>query len=425
MTRVLLVLPSSTYRATEFLAAARRLGVDVVTGSDAPQAMAGALPDRFLLLPLDDPSAAAAAVASFHSVTPLDAVVAVDDVGALAAAAVAERLGLARNPAAAIAATRDKAVMRRLLWRAGVRQPPFEIAGTSPDEPGAVAAAGARLGYPVVVKPCSLSASRGVIRADDEGSAREAAVAVRHIAVAAGRPADEPLLVESFVPGDEVAVEGLLAAGHLEVLAVFDKPDPLEGPYFEETIYVTPSRHRAAVLGELRATVEVACAALGLVDGPVHAEARLAPTGSDPAARVVMLEVAARTIGGRCSKALRFSSGRSLEELVLAHALGLDLDLEAARLPGASGVMMLPVPASGRFAGIDGAGAALSVPGVWGLEVTVPVGGTLTAWPAGDRYLGFLFARAERPDQVEAALRRGFGSLTVRVDTEIAAGAGT
>jgi hypothetical protein len=137
-----------------------------------------------------------------------------------------------------------------------------------------------------------------------------------------------------------------------------------------------------------------------------------------------MLEVAARTIGGRCSKALRFSSGRSLEELVLAHTLGLDLDLEAARLPGASGVMMLPVPASGRFAGIDGAGAALSVPGVWGLEVTVPVGGTLTAWPAGDRYLGFLFARAERPDQVESALRRGFGSLTVRVDTEIAAGAG-
>ena len=418
------MLPSSTYRATEFLAAAARLGVDVVTGSDAPQAMAGALPDRFLVLPLDDPTAAADAVESFHSVTPLDAVVAVDDVGALAAAAAAERLGLARNPAAAIAATRDKAVMRQLLSRAGVRQPAFEIAPTSPDEPGAVAAAAARLGYPVVVKPCSLSASRGVIRADDKGSAREAAVAVRRIATAAGRPADEPLLVESFVPGDEVALEGLLTAGHLEVLAVFDKPDPLEGPYFEETIYVTPSRHRAAVLDEARTTVQVACAALGLVDGPVHAEARLAPTGSDPGARVVMLEVAARTIGGRCSKALRFSSGRSLEELVLAHALGLDLDLGAARLPGASGVMMLPVPTSGRFAGIDGTGAALSVPGVWGLEVTVPVGGMLQAWPAGDRYLGFLFARAERPDQVEAALRRGFGSLAVRVDTEIAAGAG-
>jgi biotin carboxylase len=424
VTRVLLVLPSSTYRATEFLAAAARLGIDVVTGSDAPQAMAGALPGRFVVLPLDDPPAAADAVEAFDSVTPVDAVVAVDDAGALAAAAAAERLGLAKNPSAAIAATRDKAVMRRLLGAAGVAQPRFEIVAASSDEHDALATASARLGYPVVVKPCSLAASRGVIRADDERDAQRVAATVRRIAVGAGRPASEPLLVESFVPGDEVALEGLLTDGRLEVLAVFDKPDPLDGPFFEETIYLTPSRHPAALQRALAAAVTSACAALGLVDGPVHAEARLTPRGADPEARVVVLEAAARTIGGKCSKALRFSSGRSLEEIVLARAVGADLDLADARLPDASGVMMLPVPSSGRFGGIDGTDAALRVPGVWGLEVTVPVGGHLTAWPAGDRYLGFLFARAARPDQVEEALRRGFAALDVRVNAEVATGAG-
>lgn len=424
MARVLLVLPSSTYRATEFLAAAGRLGVEVVTGSDAPQALAATLPEHFLVLPLEDPPAAAEAVASFHAVTPLDAVLAVDDAGMLAAAAAAERLGLAKNPYQAIAATRDKAAMRRRLGEAGVSQPPFEIVGAGPEEPDAVAAAGDRLGYPVVVKPCSLAASRGVIRVDDSPGARAAAARVRRIARCAGRPAGEPLLVESFVPGEEVAVEGLLSHGHLEVLAVFDKPDPLDGPYFEETIYVTPSRHPAPIQEVLRATVASACAALGLVDGPVHAEARLSPRGSHPEARVVVLEVAARTIGGRCSKALRFSSGRSLEEIVLTQALGMEFDPAGVRLPGTSGVMMLPVPASGRLGGIDGKEAALAVPGVWGLEVTVPVGGRLTAWPAGDRYLGFLFARADAPEQVEEALRRGFAALRVHVDPEVAGEAG-
>jgi len=423
MARVLLVLPSSTYRATDFLVAAGRLGVDVVTGSDAPQAMAGTTPDRFLVLPLDDPAAAADAVATRHSVTPFDAVLAVDDAGALVATAAAERLGLAKNPFAAVAATRDKSVMRQFLHNAGVRQPRFEIVGAGAGESAAVAAAGAHLGYPVVVKPCSLSASRGVIRADDDGGARAAAVAARHISCDAGRPAEEPLLVEEFVAGDEVAVEGLLSAGRLDVLAVFDKPDPLEGPYFEETIYVTPSRHPEYLQEALHATVASACAALSLVDGPVHAEARLSPRGTHPEAEVVVIEVAARTIGGRCSRALHFSSGRSLEEIVLAHALGLDYEVANARLRGASGVMMLPIPASGRFAGIDGSQAALAVPGVWGIEVTVPVGGTLTAWPAGDRYLGFLFARAALPEQVEAALRSGFAALAVRVDAEVASGA--
>ena len=415
--RVLLVLPSSTYRAEAFLAAANALGIDVVTGSDAPQAMEAVLPGRFIVLPLRDPAAAADIVADFASSTPLDAVVAVDDEGLLAAAAAAERLGLTKNPYSAVEATRDKAAMRRLLEEHGVSEPRFEVIEAGDDEQLGVVEAAARIGYPAVVKPTTLSASRGVVRVDNADEARSAAATVRTIAAKAGCRADEALLVEEFVPGDEIAIEALLVDGDLEVLAVFDKPDPLNGPYFEETMYVTPSRHENSVLDAACRVVADACRAIGLVDGPVHAEARLSPSGADLSSRVVVLEAAARTIGGKCSKALRFASDHSLEQIVLAHAVGVEVE-ERARESEASGVVMLPIPSTGRFLGIDGVADALSVKGVSGLDVTVPEGRTVSAWPEGDRYLGFLFARGAKPADVEESLRKAQAHLFVRISPE-------
>lgn len=378
--------------------------------------MGEALPERFVVLPLRDPAAAADVVAGFASSVPLDAIVAVDDEGVLAAAAASERLGIGKNPFAAVEATRNKATMRRLLEKDGIGQPRFEVVEAADDEPGAVAAAADRVGYPAVVKPTTLSASRGVVRVDDRDEAAKAAITVRAVATSAGCLPGEPLLVEAFVPGDEVALEGLLRDGRLEVLAIFDKPDPLDGPYFEETIYVTPSRHDASLLDEVRKVLEGACRAIGLVDGPVHAEARLSPSGSRASSRVVVLETAARTIGGKCSKALRFASSRSLEEIVLAHAVGSDGASTPIREREASGVFMLPVPSTGRFLGIDGANDALAIEGVTGLDVTVAVGRTLGAWPEGERYLGFLFARGDSPAAVERALRAGEARLSIRIE---------
>ena len=412
---MLLVLPSSTYRAEAFLVAAKDLGIDVVTASDAPQAMGDSLPGRFIVLPLDDPARAADIVEDFASSGPLDAVVAVDDEGVLAATAAAERLGLAKNPFAAVEATRNKAKMRRLLEEQGVLQPRFEVVEPSDDEPAAVAEAAARIGYPAVVKPASLSGSRGVVRVDDGDEARIAAKTVRAIATRAGCRTDEPLVVEEFVAGDEVAVEALLTEGALEVLAVFDKPDRLDGPYFEETMYVTPSRHESSLLEALRLAIADACRAIGLVDGPIHAEARLSPSGSEASSRVVVLEAAARTIGGKCSTALRFSADRSLEQIVLAHAVGLD-DEGPEREHEASGVVMLPVPCSGSFLGIDGKDEALAIAGITGLEVTVPEGKRVSAWPDGERYLGFLFARGAEPAAVEGSLRKAQALLSVRIE---------
>jgi len=408
--RVLLILPSATYRAPDFMAAARRLGVEVVVGSERRQALSRELGDRAVVIDLRRPEHAAEQIAALHERAPLDAIVAADDQGVPAAALASERLGLPGNPPKAAAAARDKLAMRRGLRTAGVPQPMFRAAGPEEDV-GAIAAA---LGLPCVVKPLGLSASRGVIRADDPAGARAAAVRVRAIAEKAGQDSGQPLLVERFAPGREVAVEGLLRDGRLDVLAVFDKPDPLDGPYFEETIYVTPSRLPAATLDGVEAVCSSAAEALGLREGPVHAELRVAKD------ELSVLEVAARSIGGLCSRTLRFGLGASLEELILRHALGRPLH-DTVRQAGASGVMMLPIPRAGTLRAVGGQEAARAVAGVAGLEITVAPGRPVRPLPEGDRYLGFLFAAGTEAAEVEATLREAHALLEIDIEAEGAA----
>lgn len=400
MPRVLLLLPTKTYRAKDFLAAAGRLGVDVVVGSERRQAMADAMGDRAIVVPLGNVDAAVDIIVALHDRLSLDAVLAVDDQGVAVAAAASARLGLAHNPVDAVAATRDKAVLRARLAAAAVAQPNYGLVA-----PGqSVAAAAAQVGYPCVVKPVSRSGSQGVIRVDDDVQAVAAVDRVRAIVGPL-----EPVLVEGFVVGAEVAVEGLLVAGALQVLAVFDKPDPLDGPFFEETIYVTPSCQPALVQVSLAATVASAAAALGLREGPVHAELRVGADG-----RPVVIEVAARSIGGLCSRALRFGPGISLEEVIVRHAVGAGLD-GLRREAQASGVMMLPIRAAGVLVKVSGQAEALAVDGVVGLEISIPTGRPVVPLPEGDRYLGFVFARGPTPADVELALRRAEAALDVVV----------
>lgn len=395
---VLLLVPTETYRAADFLAAARRLGVDVIVGSERRQAMAGSMGDRAVVVPLGDVDAAVAVIVGLHERRPLAAVLAVDDQGLAVAAAASERLGMRHNPPRAVDATRDKATMRERLASAGVPQPAHRVvmAGYR------VADAAAGVGYPCVVKPVSRSGSQGVIRIDDRTQAAAAEERIRAIV-----GPSEPLVVERFIPGAEVAVEGLLLDGTLEVLAVFDKPDPLDGPFFEETIYVTPSRHPEPILAAIEATVTSAATALGLLEGPVHAELRIGPEGG-----LCVLEVAARSIGGLCGRALRFGAGLSLEEVIIRHAVGADLEGLTREAP-ASGVMMLPIRLAGTLQRVSGQRDALAIDGIVGVEITIPVGRAVVPLPEGDRYLGFIFARGATPAAVESALRRAEAALEV------------
>ena len=405
MVRLLLILPSATYRAPDFMAAARELGVAVTVASDRAAAMSAAMGERTLTLRSSDPHAAAEAIIARAEDTPFAAIVGVDDQGVMAAALAAERLGLAHNPPLAVARTRDKAAMRQALAEADVPQPRFVVLPARGD----LLAATRETGLPCVIKPLSFSGSRGVIRADDPGQAEAAAERVRALMAAAGEPADAPLLVESYLPGAEVAVEGLLHSGHLQLLAVFDKPDPLEGPYFEETLYITPSRLPAAVQDEIERITAQSVSALGLRDGPIHAELRV------DGESVSVLELAARSIGGLCSRALRFGVGVSLEHLILRHALGLDAD-DLGREATAAGVMMIPIPRTGTLVEVAGQEQARRVPGIGGLEITIARGRPVVALPEGDRYLGFLFARGLTAEAVEASLREAHAHLRITIE---------
>lgn len=404
MARVLLILPTSSYRISDFLEAAETLGVDVAIAAEEELPLSGF--DRFVRIDCSDAEAAADAVANLAASTPVDAIVPVDDAGVVVAALASARLGLSHNPPEAARATRDKSALRTALGRAEVPQPAFRVLMEGAN-PFAVANG---LGYPLVVKPLSLSGSRGVIKVDEPHDLLQTIDRVRSINLSAGQSSDESLLFESFQSGPEVAVEGMLWNGRLEVLAIFDKPDPLEGPYFEETIYVTPSRHPGETLEEVVRITQQATTALGLVEGPIHAELRI--TNGRP----FVIEVAGRSIGGVCGRALTFGLlDTPLEVLILRHALGRR-NPGLRRKPTPSGVMMLPIPRSGVFRGMSGLEEARGVQGVTEIDVTAPVGATLWTVPEADRYLGFVFANGASPEGVEAALRVAHLHLVPQID---------
>jgi biotin carboxylase len=402
--RVLLLVPARTYRAADFLAAASRMGLDLVVGSDGALPLGGHPVAR--ISPGDLAGSADRIMALGRR---FDAVVAADAPMLTLAAVVAERMGLPHNPVDAMIAAADKAEQRRRWAGAAVAQPAFRIVPADASQ-DALRRAAAEAGFPCVVKAVSLSASQGILRADGPAAAAVAARRIRRILAAARRPAHEPLLVEQYVPGPELSIDGLLTGRGLTVTAIFDKPGTPDGPTFEETVLVTPSRLPRPVQAAAIATAGRAARALGLSHGPVHAELRIDRRGGPP--RPVMLELAARSIGGLCSRALRFAGDKSLEELVLADALGCPA---AAGRPAArpSGVLMLPVPRGGVLRAVEGRGDAVAVPGVTGLNITIPAGQRVRPLPDGDRYLGFIFAEGDTQEDVEQALARARERLRV------------
>jgi biotin carboxylase len=409
--RVVLLASARTYRNDAFAAAAHTLGLEVVFGLDVPPPM---LPKMQHCLALDyrDPDRALKALLRFAKSNRPRALLGVDDFGTVLAARASAALGLPHNAPEAAEAASDKAHMRRRFAAAGVPSPVFHVAHIS-DEPQAVLNIVAeRIGFPCVLKPTRLSASKGVMRADDPQEFLHYHARLHSILDKTGC---EEWIVESFIPGVEVALEGLLDHGQLHVLALFDKPDPLDGPFFEETIYVTPSRLPAKVQTAIARTTEHACAALGLREGPVHAELRLTPgfAGGE------VVEVAARSIGGLCSQVLKFAEreDQSLEELILRQACGLPFD--AQREPRAGGVMMIPIPAAGLLRAINGVAEAERVPLIEKVEVTAPLNYPLAPLPEGDSYLGFIFARGETPAAVEDALRAAHAHLQFDIEPEI------
>jgi len=397
-----LLLPTTTYRTTAFVEAARQIGVELTVASEEPSALQATSLGGLVTLPLQDPQRAATEASLFAKRYPITAVVGVDDDTAIVAATIAQRLGLKGNPIHAATAARDKHQQRELLAKAGVPIPRFMLRKLDED-PAAIART---ITYPCVLKPLRLSASRGVIRANNAQSFVEAHGRLKAIVAEPGAE----FLIEEFIPGYEVALEGLVVNRRLHVLALFDKPDPLDGPFFEETIYVTPSTVPAGLQTAIKDCADRAVRALGISDGPIHAELRYNDNGP------WLIELAARPIGGRCSAVLRFGEGGmgkgvTLEEIILRHALGMPIP-SLARERLAAGVMMIPIPGAGTLQEVRGITEAKQVPLVEDVQITAHPGERLIPFPEGSRYPGFIFARGETPAVVETALREAHSRLT-------------
>jgi hypothetical protein len=412
--RLLLLTGKLGYQTRSFADAARGLGVEVLFGTDRCRRVEDLWGDAALPLHFEDPEDVAETIARQAAQSPIDAVLALGDHPTRAAAHVVARLGLSGNPIEAVENCSTKLRQRQALRAAGLPVPDFFAFPL--DE--SVEAVLPRVRFPCVVKPLVLAASQGVIRANDAAEFAEAVRRIRALVEspplqASHRTDLDRLLVESYIPGREVAVEGLLTSGRLRVLAIFDKPDPLEGPFFEETIYVTPSRLPLELQNAIRDTAGRSVAALGLTEGPLHAEFRIHDGRAWP------LELQPRPIGGLCARALRFGPDRiGLEELVVRHALRLP-GVEQEREPESSGVMMIPVPKSGIFERMEGREEALAVPAITEIEITAREHDPVLAWPEGSSYLGFIFARAADPALVEGALRDAHARLRTVFSSEL------
>lgn len=412
--RILLLSTTTGYQLRSFNDAAERAGVEILFATDRCRSLDDPWQDRAVAVRFHDEAASLQALVREAQVRPIDGIIAVGDRPVVLAARAAAALGLPGNPPDAAAASANKLETRRRLAAAGMRVPWFRRVRLA-EATDADTRAGP---FPCVVKPLGLSGSRGVIRADSPAQLAQAVARLRRLLA---RPEvriirtglEDEILIEGFIEGREFAVEGVLTAGRLQALAIFDKPDPLDGPFFEETIYVTPSALPADVQGAVAAEVQRATTALGLRHGPVHAECRVGPGG------IVVLEVAARPIGGLCSRVLRFMPGSvSLEEVLVQHALGGDSSVYR-REACASGVMMVPIPKRGIFRRVDGEADARAVELVEDIRITARTDQLLEPLPEGASYLGFIFARGPNLAAVVAALRAAHGQLRFLIDPAI------
>jgi biotin carboxylase len=424
--RVLLLATTTGYQTRAFGDAAERLGVELTFATDRCRGLEDPWQDHAIPIRFYDEAAAVAEIIKSAGARPIDGVVVVGDRPTVVGARVCEALRLPGHSPEAAAIAKNKQRTRERLQGAGLPTAAF-VSTTIDADPAGMARS---LRYPVVVKPVALSGSRGVMRADDpEGFI----VAFNRLRTLLSAPdvrvdrssADNVVLIEDFIPGREFALEGLMHRGALHVLALFDKPDPLDGPFFEETIYVTPSIALSREQTAIVETIARAAEAIGLTDGPIHAECRLNLSAAPLQESVFVLEVAARPIGGLCARALRFRSREtagaepiSLEELLLRHALG-ESPAAWIREDLASGVMMIPIPQRGVFRHADGLEEARNVAGIDEIRVTAKADQLLVPLPEGASYLGFIFAHGNRPGEVDVALRAAHRRLRFTIDPEV------
>ncbi len=406
MKNVLLLVPTETYRAQAFISAASHLGVSLTIASQEPFPMAHRMGDRAIVVSLDHPQEGLSQIKLANETSHFDAIVSIDDAGLKTAALASQELGLKHISTSTTDLAQNKIAMRQRLMECNVAQPIFQTYREGERLEEKLSTIGR---FPLVIKPATLSGSIGVIRANSAQEVREAVPIVRAIQASHGCASEYPLLIEEYIHGTEYAVEAIVIGGELRILTIFDKPQPLHGPFFAETIYVTPTSLTKETADRLFEVLDSTRTALEIKTGPIHAEFRITGSGE-----IYFVELAARSIGGTCSKAVPLSGGTSIEEVILAEALGLhapDLSFENQ----ASGVYMIPVPRKGRLKEINGIDRAKAVRWVTGVDMTYSADTDVLPIPYDAKYLGFVFAKAPSARAVVRSLEEAVNRLEIEI----------
>jgi hypothetical protein len=405
MPRLLLLIPTTSYRTKDFLSAAIKAGVDVTVGSNDHNVLSELQPEGTLTIDFNNLNGSVKTIKSFNKRHPVVSIIGVDEQTCLIAVKASKELKLPHNSYESVKATCNKYLFRKTLKNSGLLTPNFQCLKPGTD----VTFISNSADYPCILKPVNRSASQGVIRVNNQKEFQSAFQRITSLAPG------EDIIMEDFLPGEEVSLEGILRDGKLTTFAIFDKPDPLDGPFFEETIYITPSQHPASMQDALHNTVQDAANALGIKEGPVHAELRL--RHSEPFANEKgpwLIELATRSIGGLCSRSLTFNGNHSLEDLIIAHALQIPLS-GTERENTASGVMMIPIPTLGILKSVEGEIEARRLKHVTDIQISIKTGQKVIPLPEGNQYLGFIFAKADTPRSVEETLREAHSKLTFNI----------
>jgi len=401
--RVLVIAPHGSYRTAPFIQAANKLNIDVLIASQGEYSIVSDY-EQGLHIDFKDESSCIKTILAAAAQRAFSGIIGTDDTTTELAAKVAEKLSLPHNDPQAVKIAQRKDLARLSLKKSNAKIPQFDLLTTTKP----LSEQTVKVKFPAVIKPVALSASRGVIRVNDQIELQQAIKRIKTMLLEE-RQIDESireiLLLEEFIPGKEVAIEGMLHHGELDVLAIFDKPDPLDGPFFEETYYISPTSFSEKIQQQIKQTVLQSCQSYGLSEGPIHAECRVNERG------VWILEVAARTIGGMCGRLLSLGTGHSLEELVLLHAMGQRVEMKS--LESAAGVLMIPIPGAGILKRVEGLLEAQRVPFISELSIEVREGYELVPLPEGNSYLGFIFAEAPSAEQAEQALRNAHDCLNI------------
>ena len=408
---LLLLMTTSTYRANAYLEASKKLDIDTIIGTDQPDILGHLNPGSSINLDYSKNDDSKKKITELVNKFPIHAVLAIDEETLILGAMVAESLGLICHSMESVSATRSKYEIRKILSEDGLRNPEFKLI-SSEENPELISKS---ISFPCVMKPTFLSGSRGVIRANNEKEFMNAYMRIKNIldepeVIIRGGNEAKMILIEEYIDGIEVAVEGIVVNGKFLPLTIFDKPEPLEGPFFEESLYVTPSRLPNSVQEKILEETKNASHAIQLTNGPVHAELRIDGNG-DP----WVIDIASRTIGGKCSKAIKFSDGISLESIILSHVLGKQLP-NIVPISSSSGVMMIPIPKSGILKEVLGKEDALAIKGIEEVEITIPLGVKIVELPEGDRYLGFIFASSEKSEETIEILKEAHKNLKFKIE---------